>query len=93
MDAHDVSRGRPSLAAALQNIQARTLVIAIQSDILFPVEESRFLATHIPNATFHLIDSTYGHDGFLLEFEQIGTAIKIFLQGAQQPSQMREPAA
>lgn len=80
MDAHNVGRGRGSAIAALQKIKANTLVISIQSDILFPPEESRFLADHIPGAVFQLIDSTYGHDGFLLEFEQIGTAIQQFLQ-------------
>ncbi|HUQ97765.1 MAG TPA: homoserine O-acetyltransferase [Chitinophagaceae bacterium] len=81
MDAHDVGRGRGSASEALQNITAATLIIAIESDILFPVEESRFLAQSIPGAVFHLIDSTYGHDGFLLEFSQISEAIKSFLIG------------
>lgn len=52
MDAHDVGRGRGSVVAALQKIKACTLVISIQSDILFPVEESRFLADSIPGAFF-----------------------------------------
>ncbi len=80
MDAHDVGRARGGAAAALQKITANTLVIPIKSDILFPVEESRFLADHIPGAEFQIIDSTYGHDGFLLEFEQIGAAIQLFLK-------------
>src|SRR5215218_1327320 len=80
MDAHDVSRGRGSAAAALQQVKANTLVISIQSDILFPMEEGRFLAANIPGAQFHLIDSPYGHDGFLLEFEQITIAIQQFLK-------------
>jgi homoserine O-acetyltransferase/O-succinyltransferase len=80
MDAHDVGRSRGGSINALQQIQARTLVIAIESDILFPVEESEYLATHTPGAELVLIDSPYGHDGFLLEFEQITTAIQHFLK-------------
>ena len=80
MDAHDVGRGRGSASKALQQIKAHTLVISIQSDILFPVEEGRFLAAHIPDAIFQLIDSPYGHDGFLLEFDQITNAIRNFLK-------------
>lgn len=80
MDAHDVGRGRGSLHEVLKKIEARALVIAIESDILFPVEESRFLADSIPNATLALIDSPYGHDGFLLEFEQITIVIQKFLK-------------
>jgi homoserine O-acetyltransferase len=84
MDAHHLGRSRGGSEAALQKISARTLVISIHSDILFPEEEGRFLAAHIPGAVFHLIDSPYGHDGFLLEFEQIGTAIRQFLQSDRQ---------
>jgi len=79
MDAHNIGRGRSGIVAALKKIRANTLVISISSDILFPPEEGRLLADHIPQATFHLIDSLYGHDGFLLEFEQLGTLINDFL--------------
>ncbi len=80
MDAHDVGRSRGGAVVALQRIKAKTLVMAIQSDILFPVEESSFLAQHIPGAGLALIDSPYGHDGFLLEFDQITTAIQQFFE-------------
>jgi homoserine O-acetyltransferase len=46
---------------------------------LFPPEEQRFLSENIPNAVFQSIHSSYGHDGFLLEYEQIETAIIQFL--------------
>jgi homoserine O-acetyltransferase len=84
MDAHHLGRSRGGNEAALQKISANALVISIHSDILFPEEEGRFLADNIPGAVFHLIDSPYGHDGFLLEFEQISTAIRQFLQSDRQ---------
>lgn len=79
MDSHDVGRHRGSTAEALQLIQAETLVVGISSDILFPTCEQRFLAEHIPHAVYHEIDSTYGHDGFLIEFEQLTAILKNFL--------------
>lgn len=79
MDAHDVSRNRSSLQEALQTIRAKTLVIGIQSDILFPVNEQQLLATHIPGAVLEVIDSNFGHDGFLLEFESISKLLENFL--------------
>lgn len=79
MDAHHVGRNRINIIAALQQIKAKTLVISISSDILFPPAEQQFLAAHIPGATYKAIESDYGHDGFLLEFEQISTAIREFL--------------
>ena len=34
------------------------------------------MARHLPNAQYGLIDSLYGHDGFLLEYEKIGKVIQ-----------------
>jgi len=78
MDAHNIGRGRESVIAALKEIKAKTLVIAISSDILFPPSEQEFLAKHIPGAVFKTIDSEYGHDGFLLEYDQIENEIRKF---------------
>lgn len=67
MDNHDVSAERGSLQEALGSIKAKTLVVGLSSDILFPVEESRLIASHISEGTYAEIDSLYGHDGFLIE--------------------------
>ena len=79
MDAHNLGRKRIGVADALRQIKARTMVIGIESDILFPLAEQQFLAKHIPGAVYCSIYSTYGHDGFLLEFEQIQESISKFL--------------
>lgn len=79
MDSHNVGRGRISVENALHSIKAKTCIIGIQSDLLFPLHEQQYLAKEIPNAEFHEIISFYGHDGFLLEFEQITTIITNFL--------------
>lgn len=76
MDSHNVGRGRESMEHALSGITARTLVIGISSDILFPVHEQQFIAAHIPGAVYEEIDSPYGHDGFLIETDQITALIK-----------------
>lgn len=79
MDSHNVGRKRGGIAAALKKIKARTLVISIQSDVLFPVEEQVEIANHIPVARLEIIDSLYGHDGFLIEYEQISKLVRRFL--------------
>jgi homoserine O-acetyltransferase/O-succinyltransferase len=71
MDSHHVGRNRGGVAKALATIQAKTLVIGISSDILFPVEEQKTLALHISGATYAEIESLYGHDGFLIETQKI----------------------
>jgi homoserine O-acetyltransferase len=79
MDSHNVGRDREGIREALGRIRARTLVIGIKSDLLFPVEEQEYLAAHITGASFRVIDSPYGHDGFLLEYEQIEKLITEFI--------------
>jgi homoserine O-acetyltransferase len=79
MDSHNVGRKRVGVEAALKEIRANTLVIGIESDILFPLSEQKFLAQHIGNAVLEVIDSKYGHDGFLVEFDQLKKIIKHFL--------------
>lgn len=85
MDSHNLVRsgikGRPArLEDALRMIKAKTLVIGISSDILCPLAEQRFLAAHIPGAKLKVIDSGYGHDGFLIEEDSISAAIGGFLK-------------
>jgi homoserine O-acetyltransferase len=79
MDSHNVGRGRSSAEAALQKIKAKALVIGIVTDILFPLNEQQFIATNIAGAEYKAIHSLYGHDGFLLEFEQIENLLKNFI--------------
>ncbi|MGH2649473.1 MAG: homoserine O-acetyltransferase, partial [Ginsengibacter sp.] len=79
MDSHNVGRGRISIENALQKIKAKTLAIGIETDILFPVSEQKFIAENIPGGKFIAINSLYGHDGFLLEFDQIQHIITQFL--------------
>ncbi|OUJ70159.1 homoserine O-acetyltransferase MetX [Hymenobacter crusticola] len=78
MDSHNVGRGRGSLAAALKQIQARTLVIGITSDVLFPPAEQQLLARHIPTAQYVEMESHFGHDGFLIETVQITRFLERF---------------
>jgi homoserine O-acetyltransferase/O-succinyltransferase len=79
MDSHNVGRGRGSVENALQKIEAKTLTIGITTDILFPANEQQFIAENITGGKFIAINSLYGHDGFLLEAEQIENIIKNFL--------------
>ncbi len=79
MDSHNVARNRLSLENALNRIKARTLIIAIASDILFPPDEQRFLSRHIEGSVFAEVGSLFGHDGFLVETEALSKIIKPFL--------------
>jgi homoserine O-acetyltransferase len=80
LDSHHLARGRgKTLEALLKGITQETLVIGIGSDILCPVEEQRFIARRLPNATLIEIDSAYGHDGFMVEGAILAGHLKAWL--------------
>lgn len=80
MDSHNVGRNRISIEKALQKVTAQTVILGIESDQLFPIIEQKFLAEKIANAELYLIDSIYGHDGFLIETRQISNILESFIQ-------------
>ena len=80
VDSHNIARGRGSIAEALSKIEARALVVAISSDILFPPKAHVPMREHIRDVEYHLIESEFGHDGFLVEHEKLNTIIQNFLR-------------
>jgi homoserine O-acetyltransferase len=79
MDAHHLGRSRGSIHEALASIRAKTLVIGIDTDVLYPPEEQEYIARQIPGGQFALLRSNYGHDAFLVEYEKLEEIIRPFL--------------
>ena len=75
VDSHNVGRGRGGVAAALGRIRAKTVVASIDSDCIFPPEEIESWTPYIPGAVYKRLTSSFGHDGFLLETEQLITIL------------------
>ena len=84
MNAHDIGRGRGGLAAALAKVTAQLHIAAVNTDRLYPVRLSEELAKFAPKGKSDLtiLDSPYGHDGFLIELDMIGAIIKNALGAA-----------
>lgn len=80
MDSHDIGKNRGSLENALSQIRAKSLILSMENDVLFPKTEQEFLARYIERAMFFEIPTRFGHDGFLLEAEHIQTKIREFLK-------------
>lgn len=78
MDSHDVSQGRASFKEVLGGLEKPVLVVGFNSDLLYPIEEQRELADLIPNSHLSELESVYGHDAFLIEFEKLNTELKTF---------------
>lgn len=78
-DSHNVGRGRRSVEEALRSIKAHTLVISITSDLLFPPADHSIMVDNIPGCQYEVIDSDFGHDGFLVESEKLNGIIQRFM--------------
>lgn len=92
MNDFDLAQGRGDYPDVLQTIRQRALVVSISSDQLYPPQEQRFLADHLPNSSYAILDSAEGHDGFLIESAELGNLIAAFRFGEarRQVSAMRE---
>jgi homoserine O-acetyltransferase len=76
MNHHDVGRGRGGVAQALERIRAEVTVAGIASDRLYPLELQQELGRLLPGSPpVAVVESTFGHDGFLLEIEQVGAIV------------------
>ena len=76
LNSHDVGRGRGGLAAALHSCPVPVVVGGITSDRLYPLRLQQQLADLLPGcAGLQVVDSRYGHDGFLLETDAVGELI------------------
>ena len=81
MNHHDVGRGRGGVASALAEISADVTVAGIASDRLYPLALQQELGRLIPDSRpVAVIESEAGHDGFLLELEQIGAVVSSVLR-------------
>jgi len=82
-DTHNTGRGRGGIVNALKSIRAKTLCMGIRSDLLYPVDEQKFVAEYIPDAEYVEIDSLYGHDGFLIEVGKVTEIVKKFWENTK----------
>ena len=78
MDTHDVSRGRGDFDEVLRGVRPRTLVVAIDSDILYWPAEQREVARLVPGARLAMMDSPHGHDAFLIDVDRLSDLVSEF---------------
>ena len=76
MSLFDVGADRGGLSASLGTIHAPLTVVGIDSDRLFPIRLQQEIVDLAPGADrLHVLRSPYGHDGFLVEREQVGNFV------------------
>lgn len=90
MDTHDVSRGRGTFEEVLGNLEIPVLVLGMNSDVLYPTNEQKELADLLPNAQYDELHSPYGHDAFLIEFDQLNQHINNFFEKTNEADPIKE---
>ena len=84
MDIFDLSYGYGSYEEAISRIQCKSLFITFTSDFLFPTYQTEEIVSILKklnrDVTWVNIESDYGHDAFLLEFDTQGSSVSNFLE-------------
>jgi homoserine O-acetyltransferase len=78
MDSHDVSRGRGDFDEVVRSLRQPTLVVSIDSDVLYWPWEQREVAALAPNARLAVMDSPHGHDAFLIDVDRLSDMVADF---------------
>jgi len=78
MDTHDVSRGRGDFEEVLRAVRQPTLVVSIDSDVLYWPAEQREVARLVPGARLAVMDSIHGHDAFLIDVDRLDGMVADF---------------
>lgn len=84
MDLHDIGRDRGGLETAARRITCPTLVVSIDSDVLYTPRQQHELTALLRDGNASLVEfetltSIHGHDGFLIEFPQLGPIVDAFV--------------
>ena len=80
MNTHDIGRDRGGVESVSTQFVAKMIVIAFTHDLLYPPDHMKSFADGVPDSQYHLIDTPFGHDGFLTEFEKLGTILTAHLE-------------
>jgi len=84
MDYFDLAESCGSLSSALGQTAARFLVVAYDTDWLFPTAKSREIVAALietgRHASFAELDSTHGHDSFLIDCDRLAELVGPFLE-------------
>lgn len=80
LNTHDIGRGRGGIKESVKQIKAKTILLGFTHDLIYPPETIRKFSYLLPNSSFCLINTAYGHDGFLTEYEKWGPFIRQFME-------------
>jgi len=87
LNRHDIGRGRGGLNKALASITVPTMIVGVDTDILYPYHQQEHLSRNIGTLLgIAKLVSPIGHDAFLAEFRQMDRILRRFLDLSQTTS-------
>jgi homoserine O-acetyltransferase/O-succinyltransferase len=80
MNSHDIGRDRGGWREAASQFQPELAALGFTNDLIYPPAVMKEFASLVPGAAYYEIETLFGHDGFLTEFEKWGYLIKEHLE-------------
>ncbi|MDV2581939.1 homoserine O-acetyltransferase MetX [Alkalibacillus haloalkaliphilus] len=84
MNNHDVARGRGGYEAALEQLEVSVVALGFQHDLLYAPQEIKSFVDDVNmlggSANYYEVETIFGHDGFLVEFDKWGHVIETALR-------------
>ncbi|WP_347862102.1 homoserine O-acetyltransferase [Salimicrobium sp. PL1-032A] len=79
MNHHDITKGRGTMEEVAKQYKAEIHTISFEKDLIYPRELMEEFSLLPPQTTHYHVDTEFGHDGFLVEFDKWGTFIHYHL--------------
>ncbi|MDN8627346.1 homoserine O-acetyltransferase MetX [Corynebacterium ureicelerivorans] len=94
LNRHDVGRGRGGLNKALASSTVPTMIVGVDTDILYPYHQQEHLSRNLGNLlAMSKLSSPVGHDAFLVEARQMDRILRNFITLTRETPSAREVAA
>ena len=83
LDYFDLEKSYGTLTSAFEKVNAPFLIMSFESDWLYPIYQGKELVVALQQAgkdvSYCQIESNYGHDAFLLEYDRMAPFLTTFL--------------
>ncbi|EDL64602.1 homoserine O-acetyltransferase MetX [Bacillus sp. SG-1] len=80
MNSHDIGRDRGGWKEAASQFQPQLIALGYTNDLIYPPVLIKEFAHLVNNSTYYEIETLFGHDGFLTEFDKWGNLISRHLE-------------
>ena len=92
MDLYDIKSNFTSIKNALETLDTNCCLISFISDWLFPTECSTEIAETLQKiqkkVELHTVESTYGHDAFLVQYDKLTQIVQNFLERVEKKDEI-----